>query len=64
MTTSVGIVLMDVDVLGSHLEKDAARTAYLPLLADALADLKAICQSFEHHNGSSKVLLRTRFVTV
>ena len=39
MTTSVGIVLMDVDVLGSHLEKNAARTAYLPLLADALADL-------------------------
>ena len=36
---AVGDNLVDVDVLGSHLEKDAARTAYLPLLADALADL-------------------------
>ncbi len=37
MTTSVGIVLVNIDMLGSHMEKDAACTAYLPLLADAIA---------------------------
>jgi hypothetical protein len=64
MTTPVGTVLVDAEVLGSHLEDDAARTAYLPLLVDALANPQEVWQSFEQHKGTGKVVLRTRFVTV
>ena len=60
MTTSVGIVLVNIDMLGSHMEKDAACTAYLPLLADAIAHHQDIWQSFSQHKGSSKVVRCTR----
>jgi len=62
ISTPVGTVLVDATVLGTHIE--AQRTAYLPLLQDALTNPQEIWQSFEQHQGTGKVVLRTRFVTV
>lgn len=62
ITTPVGTVLVDAAVLGQHIAPE--RTAYLPLLMDALMNPQEIWQSFEQHTGTGKVVLRTRFITL
>ena len=62
LSTPAGTVLVDAKVLGEHLAPE--RTAYLPLLKDALTNPHEVWQSFEQHKGTGKVVLRTRFVTV
>ena len=62
LSTPAGSVLVDAEVLGEHIQPD--RTAYLPLLKDALTNPQEVWLSFEQHKGTGKVVLRTRFITV
>nr|WP_321270461.1 PBECR2 nuclease fold domain-containing protein [uncultured Tolumonas sp.] len=61
-TTPAGPVLIDANVLGEHINPE--RAAYLPLLTDALENPQEIWLSFEQHQGTGKVVLKTRFLTV
>lgn len=61
-TTPAGTVLIDAQVLGEHIK--AERSIYFPLLADALENPQEIWLSFEQHQATGKVVLKTRFITV
>lgn len=61
-STPAGPVLIDAAVLGSHI--DPKRVRYLPLLTDSLENPQEIWQTFEQHQGTGKVVLKTRFITV
>lgn len=61
-STPAGSVLVDADVLDAHIQSD--RTAYLPVLTDALTNPQDIWLRLEQHKGTGKVLSRTQFITV
>lgn len=53
-------VVANVETLASHV--DPARAPVIPLLPEVLAAPFEVWQSFERHNGTGRVVLRTRYV--
>ena len=53
-------VVANVETLASHI--DPARSPVIPLLAEVLAAPFEVWQSFEKHQGTGRVVLRTRYV--
>jgi len=53
-------VLINAKALASHM--DPARSEYLPLLDDLMRDPNEVWLSFEQHEGTGKIRLRSRFI--
>ncbi|HEX22782.1 MAG TPA: hypothetical protein ENH21_05065 [Chromatiales bacterium] len=53
-------ILVNAKILGSHI--DPNRSEYLPLINDALTDPYEVWISFEQHNGTGQVYLRSRII--
>lgn len=53
-------VLVNAKALASHM--DPARSEYLPLLDDLMQDPNEVWLSFEQHEGTGKIRLRSRFI--
>lgn len=53
-------MVASAETLAQHV--DGSRAAYVPLLPDVLSDPFEVWQSFERHQGTGKIELRTRYV--